>query len=239
MQSEAELTLVHSHKQATLPQPLTLTPDVFVHIPPATRLQIPEKLLDVELGIRNTAEAHDRHDAVDALLSHAPGLGQVLNAVRHNLIRVLQAGGRGVLAQRGVDAGVGLDAEDPGDPPARGVDLGEHRHPHPRARPNLDYRAADALVLPLLDDVAAGDVAFQQGDHAGLASLPNARAGCRPEGAEPGGLELRGGEQRGELALEEQAEDRGGEYQEGLGHEDPRVDEEPEYFGERGHGGQV
>lgn len=159
--------------------------------------------------------------------------------MRHDLVRVLQTGGRGVLAQRGVDAGVGLYAEDPGDAPARGVDLGEHRHPHARAGPDLDHRAADALVLPLLDDVSAGDVAFQQGNHAGLARLPYAGAGCRPEGAEPGGLELGGGDQCCELALEEQAEDRGGEDQEGLGHEEPWVDEEPEYLGERGHGGQV
>lgn len=203
MQGETELTLVHSHKQATLPQPLTLTPDVFVHVPPATRLQISKELLDVELGIRNTAEAHDRHDAVDTLLGHAPGFGQVLNAVRHNLISVLQAGGRGVLAQRGVDAGIWLYAVDLGDAPARGVDLGEHRHPHAGAGPDLDHGAADALVLPLLDDVAAGDMAFQQGDHAGLACLPDTRACCRPKVAEPGGLELGRGEQRGELALEE------------------------------------
>lgn len=194
--------MVHSHEQATLPQPLTLTPDVFVHVPPATGLQISKELLDIELRIRDTAEAHDRHDAVDALLSHAPGLCQVLNAMRHDLVRVLQARGGGVLAQRGVDAGVGLDAVDPGDPPARGVDLGEHRHPHARAGPDLDHGAADALVLPLLDDISAGDVAFQQGDHAGLARLPDAGAGCRPEGAEPGGLELGGGEKCCELALE-------------------------------------
>lgn len=219
IEKETGLTLVYSHKEATLPQPLTLTPDVLIHVPPAARLQVPKELLDVELGVGDAAETHDRHDAVDALLGHAAGLGQVLNTVGNDLVRVLQACRGGVLAQSGVDARIGLDAVDPGDAPARGVDLGEDRHPHPRARPDFDHGAADALVLPLLDDAPAGDVALEQGDHARLARLPDARAGFRPERAEPGGLELRGGEKRGELTLEEEAEDRGGEDQEGLGHE--------------------
>lgn len=186
VEGEKRLTLVHSHEQAALPQPLTLAPNVFVHVPPAARLEVAKELLDVKFGVRDAAETHDRHDAVDALLGHAPGPGQVLDAVRDNLVRVLQARVGGVFAQRGVDAGVGLDAVDPRDAPARGVQLREDRHPHAGARPDLDHGAADALVLPLLDDAPAGDVALEQGDHARLGRLADARAGCRPEGAEPG-----------------------------------------------------
>ena len=101
-------TLIQLH-----PPPLRgEAPDVLVDVPPAAGLEVAVQLGHIAARLGDAAQAHDGHDAVDALQGHGARRGEVLDAERHDLVGRLEVGGGDLPAEGRVLGWVGLDAVD-------------------------------------------------------------------------------------------------------------------------------
>lgn len=91
------LTLVQPHV------PAVLAPHVLVHVPAPALLEVPVQLADILLGVRDAAQAQDRHDAVHAALLDAPvplaAVVEFFDPHRHDPVHVLEPGPRDRLPQ--------------------------------------------------------------------------------------------------------------------------------------------
>ncbi len=86
--------------------------DMLIDIPPPSGLEVAVQLRHVVPRLGDAAQAHDGHDAVDALQGDGARRGEVLDTERHNLVGRLEVGGGDLPAEGRVLGWVGLDAVD-------------------------------------------------------------------------------------------------------------------------------
>lgn len=239
--STSTLTLVDAHEY-----PLRLeSNDMFVHEPSATRLEVAVELLDVFVGLWDTAEAQYSNNSVDAALLDQPLARDVLNAIRHDLIPSIQPSVRSTLAQRSMVRGIGLYAIDRIHPGPLSESLlpsdilvAKDVDPHATSRTDLNDPSTDTWLhgIGSRHNGTRTYSALQEWSNTRLTSRTDLRACPRPEPAKPSKAE---GVPRGKglvVAAVDEVEDRPGEVGNREGKEDPWVQKTPEDL--RGcHGG--